>query len=322
MSDPQAMMGGIGGPDPQGGVPQVIPAPPGTEKESKPRSLGRDALDDLRKNPVVIVSAVLIFILVLMAAFPGLFTSADPKECLLERSRQKPSGDAWFGYNLQGCDIYARTIHGARASIVVGTLAALIVTIVGLAFGMLAGFYGGWIDTILSRITDIFFGIPFLLGAIIVLTSFPSGDSRTFWLPVSKVVVALAVLGWTNIARIMRAQVLQVKEADYVHAARALGASTSRILRVHVLPNAIQPVIVYATILLGAFIGTEAALSYLGIGLQPPAVSWGIDISDSQKYIRTSPHMLLFPSLFLSVTVLAFIMLGDAVRDALDPKQR
>ena len=320
MTDSQAMLGGIGGPDPDG-VPRVIPAPPGTE-DNKARSLSQDALEDLRKNPIVLVAAVLILILVAMAAFPGLFTGTDPKECLLERSRGKPSGDAWFGYNLQGCDIYARTIHGARASILVGGLAALIVTVVGVGFGMLAGFHGGWIDAIISRLTDIFFGIPFLLGAIIVLTSFPSGDSRNFWLPVSKVVIALAVLGWTNIARITRAQVLQVKEADYVQAARALGAPTSRILRVHVLPTAIQPVIVYSTILLGAFIGTEAALSYLGIGLQDPAVSWGIDISSSQEYIRTSPHMLLFPSLFLSVTVLAFIMMGDAVRDALDPKQR
>jgi oligopeptide transport system permease protein len=320
MSEPQAVLGGVGGPEPDAGARPDIVAAPGTE--GRARSLTRDAWEDLRRNPIVLVSAVLILILVLMAAFPGLFTGTDPKECLLERSRQKPSGDAWFGYNLQGCDIYARTIHGARASILVGGLATLIVTVVGVGFGMLAGFYGGWIDSLISRVTDIFFGIPFLLGAIIVLTSFPSGDARNFWLPVSKVVVALAVLGWTNIARITRASVLQVKEADYVQAARALGAPTSRILRVHVLPNAIQPVIVYSTILLGAFIGTEAALSYLGIGLQPPAVSWGIDISDAQEYIRTSPHMLLFPSLFLSVTVLAFIMLGDAVRDAFDPKQR
>lgn len=320
MSDVQAMLGGIGGPEPDPGARPDIVAPPGTDQ--RPRSLSRDAWEDLRRNPVVIVSATLIFILFVMALFPGLFTGKDPKNCLGELSRGKPSGDAWFGYNLQGCDIYARTIHGARASMVVGGLSALIVTVVGVTLGLIAGFYGGRIDSVISRITDIFFGIPFLLGAIIVLTSFPSGDSRNFWLPVTKVVLALAVLGWTNIARIMRATVLQVKEADYVAAARALGAPSSRILRVHVLPNAIQPVIVYSTILFGAFIGSEAALSYLGIGLQPPAVSWGIDISDAQDFIRTSPHMLLFPSLFLSVTVLAFIMLGDAVRDALDPKQR
>lgn len=288
----------------------------------KPRSLGRDAWDDLKRNPIVIVSAVLIVLFVVMAAFPGLFTGKDPKYCVLELSRDKPSGSAWFGYNTQGCDVYARTVHGARASIVVAGLAAMFVTAIGITVGMLAGYFGGWVDTIISRITDIFYGIPFLLGGIIVLTSFPSGDSTSFWTPVLKVVLALTLLGWPNIARIMRATVLQVKEADYVHAARALGAPTGRILRVHVLPNAIQPVIVYSTILLGAFIGAEAALSFLGIGLQPPAVSWGIEISDARNYIRTSPHMLLFPSAFLSLTVLAFIMLGDAVRDALDPKQR
>jgi oligopeptide transport system permease protein len=213
-------------------------------------------------------------------------------------------------------------VHGARASILVGTLSTAIVSVVGALLGMLAGFYGGFIDTMISRITDVFFGIPFLLGAILVLTSFPSGAAHSFWVPVLKVVLALSILGWPSIARIMRSTVLQVKTSDYVAAARALGAGTPRILRVHVLPNAVQPVIVYATILLGAFIGSEAALSFLGVGLQPPAVSWGIAISDAQGFVRTSPHMLIFPALFLSLTVLAFIMLGDAVRDALDPKQR
>ncbi len=258
-----------------------------------------------------------------MAAFPGLFTGEDPKECLLERSRQKPSGDAWFGYDLQGCDIYARTIHGARASIVVGTLAALIVTIVGLTFGMLAGFYGGWIDTILSRVTDIFFGIPFLLGAIIVLTSFPSGDSRSFWLPVSKVVIALAVLGWTNIARIMRAQVLQVKEADYVtrrprarcvhlaDPARARPAERDPAgdrlrddpaRRLHRRPRRRCPT-------------SASACSRR----RCPGASTSATPRSTSGPRRTCCSS---PSLFLSVTVLAFIMLGDAVRDALDPKQR
>jgi oligopeptide transport system permease protein len=286
------------------------------------RSLGRDAWDDLRRNPVVIVSAVLIGIFVLMAAFPGIFTRTDPHLCDLANSRKAPSSDAWFGYDLQGCDIYSRTIHGARASIVVGVLATIAVSLLGGLVGMLAGFYGGWLDSLVSRVADVFFSIPFLLGAIIVLTTFPSGRAGSFWLPVMKVVLALTLFGWPSLARIMRSTTLQVKEADYVAAARALGAPVSRILRVHVLPNAVQPVIVYATIALGGFIGAEATLSYLGVGLQPPAISWGIDISNAQNIVRTSPHVLLFPALFLSLAVLAFIMLGDAVRDALDPKQR
>jgi len=294
----------------------------GAEPGQPPRSLGRDAWEDLRRNPVVLVSAFIIAVFVLMAIFPGLFTRTDPHLCDLANSRKAPSSNAWFGYDQQGCDIYSRTIHGARASITVGVLATIGVTLLGGLVGMLAGFYGGVLDSLISRVADVFFAVPFLLGAIIVLTTFPSGNAHSFWLPVAKVVLALALFGWPSLFRIMRSTTLQAKEMDYVAAARALGAPTSRILRVHVLPNAVQPVIVYATIALGGFVGAEATLSYLGLGLQPPSISWGIDISTAQTVIRSSPHVLLFPVLFLSVAVLAFIMLGDAVRDALDPKQR
>ncbi|HEY2831315.1 MAG TPA: ABC transporter permease [Sporichthyaceae bacterium] len=300
-------------------VPPEAAAP---EPGDRPRSLGRDAWEDLRKNPVVLVCVAVIFVLVLMAVLPGLFTHSDPHLCKLSNTRKGPSSQAWFGFDQQGCDIYSRTIHGARASIAVGVLSTVGVTLIGGTVGMLAGFYGGIWDTIVSRTADVFFAIPFLLGAIIVLTTFPSGNAHSFWLPVSKVVLALTLFGWPSLARIMRATTLQVKEADYVAAARALGASTPRILRVHVLPNAVQPVIVYATIALGGFVGAEATLSFLGVGLQPPSISWGIDISAAEPLVRVSPHIMMFPVLFLSVTVLAFILLGDAVRDALDPKQR
>jgi oligopeptide transport system permease protein len=301
----------------------VLTSAPGpVTQPERARSLGRDAWDDLKRNPVVLIATVLIAVFVLMAAFPGLFSHTDPNLCDLKNSRKPPSAHAWFGYDLQGCDIYSRTIHGARASITVGLLSTLAVTVLGAVVGMLAGFYGGVTDTAVSRIADVFFSIPFLLGAIIVLTTFPSGGAHSFWLPVLKVVLALTLFGWPSLARIMRSTTLQVKQADYVDAARALGAPTSRILRVHVLPNAVQPVIVYATIALGGFIGAEATLSFLGVGLAPPAISWGIDISNAQYILRSSPHVLLFPAAFLSLAVLAFIMLGDAVRDALDPKQR
>lgn len=293
-----------------------------TSVGDRPRSLGQDAWEDLRKNPVVLLCVAVISLLLLMAVVPGLFTHTDPHLCDLSNTRKGPSAHAWFGYDQQGCDIYSRTIHGARASITVGVLSTIGVTLIGGTLGMLAGFYGGIWDTIVSRTADVFFAIPFLLGAIIVLTTFPSGDAHSFWLPVSKVVLALTLFGWPSLARIMRSTTLQVKEADYVAAARALGAGTPRVLRVHVLPNAVQPVIVYATIALGGFVGAEATLSFLGVGLQPPAISWGIDISTAEALVRVSPHILLFPVVFLSVTVLAFILLGDAVRDALDPKQR
>jgi oligopeptide transport system permease protein len=292
------------------------------QQADKPRSLTSDAWHDLRRNPIFIVSAVIIVVLVVMAAFPGVFTNKDPRFCDLNLSRQAPSADAWFGYDVQGCDVYARTIYGARASILVGLFTTIAVTIVGGLIGMIAGFYGGWIDSVLSRILEIFFGIPLLLGGVLVLASFPSNPGTPQLVTIGKVVIALTILAWTSLARIMRSTVIQVKHADYVSAARALGGGAPRILRSHVLPNAVAPVIVYATIVLGIFIGVEATLSFLGIGLQPPVISWGVAINDASTYIRQSPHMLLFPGALLTITVLAFIMLGDAVRDAFDPRLR
>ncbi len=288
----------------------------------KPRSLRGDAWRDLRGNPIFLVSAALIAIMVVMAAFPGWFTTRPVGKADLSLSRQPPSSDGWFGYDLQGYDIYTRTIYGARASILVGVLSTLGTMAVGVVAGVTAGFAGGWVDAVVSRLTDVFFAIPILLGAILVLSSFPSDVETPELVIILKVVAALVILGWTGVTRIMRSSVIQVKQADFVQAARALGASPVRIIVKHVLPNSIQPVIVVSTINLGGFIGAEATLSFLGIGLQPPVVSWGIAINDASQYLRVSPHMLLFPSFFLSITVLAFIMLGDAVRDALDPKLR
>jgi oligopeptide transport system permease protein len=299
----------------------VGPAAPQGAGE-KPRSLRGDAWRELRSNPIVIVSAVLIAIMVVMAAFPGLFTTKPVDEATLSLSRQAPSSKAWFGYDLQGYDVYTRTIYGARASIMVGILATLFTLVVGTVTGVIAGYFGGKLDTVVSRLTDVFFGIPFFLGAILVLSSFPSGPDTPQLVIILKVVMALTVLGWPGLTRLMRSSVIQVKQADFVQAARALGASPLRIIVKHVLPIAIAPMIVVSTINLGGFIGAEATLSFLGLGLQPPVVSWGIAINDASQYLRVSPHMLLFPSTFLIIAVLAFVMLGDAVRDALDPKLR
>ncbi|EPH06619.1 hypothetical protein HMPREF1531_00520 [Propionibacterium sp. oral taxon 192 str. F0372] len=292
------------------------------------RSLGRDAWEELRKRPSFWFSTALIMIMIIMALFPQLFTAlapqSDPRAADLSRARQAPSGDAWFGFDGQGYDIYARTIYGARASILVGVLTTVGTLLLGSIIGLVAGFRGGWLDALLSRVGEIFWAIPLLLGGVLFMTSFPSGLDTPYSVVVGKVVFVLTILGWPRIARIMRSAVLQVKPLDYVQAARALGASPLRIVLKHVLPNAFTSVIVVATIDLGAYIATEATLSFLGIGLQPPVVSWGIAISNASGLglLQSAPHMLLFPSVFLSVTVLAFIMLGDAVRDAFDPKGR
>jgi oligopeptide transport system permease protein len=257
-----------------------------------------------------------------MAAVPQLFTSTDPTEAVLAEAREKPNAGAWFGRDIQGYDIYARTIYGARASILVGVFTTLLTVVLGSLLGIMAGFYGGLSDTLISRITDIFLAIPLLLGGILFMASFPNDANSAYFVVVGKVVLALGLLGWPSIARLMRSSVLQVKPNDYVQAARALGASPWRIIRSHILPNAMAPVIVVSTINLGVYISVEATLSFLGIGLTPPAISWGVQISDALIALRTTPHILLFPSIFLSLTVLAFIMLGDAVRDAFDPKTR
>jgi oligopeptide transport system permease protein len=290
-------------------------------KPEKVRSLWSDAWHDLRRNPVFVISGLLILLVILIAAFPSLFTDVSPRDGdLTKHFLTKPhlshffQAD-WFGYDNQGRSVYARTIYGARASVVTGVSVTLVSMVVGGLLGMLAGYFGGWIDAVISRLVDVFFGIPFLLGSMVVLNAF---TDRSIWV----VVMSLAVLGWTQTARVMRGSVISIKQADYVHAAQALGASTWRILLRHILPNAVAPVIVVSTISLGGYISAEATLSFLGIGLQDPTVSWGIDISSAADVIRNDPHVLFFPAAGLSITVLAFIMLGDAVRDALDPKLR
>ncbi|HYN29785.1 MAG TPA: ABC transporter permease [Dermatophilaceae bacterium] len=286
------------------------------------RSLTSDAWRTMRSRPMFWVAAAMILVFVTMAVFPRLFTATDPALADLSRSRETPNADAWFGRDRQGYDIFARCIYGARASILVGLIATVGTALIGGVVGITAGYVGGAWDAVLSRVGDIFFAIPLLLGAIIFLVSLPELFSSSYILIVLKVALALVVLGWPSIARLIRSSVIQVKPNDYVQAARALGASPLRIVRSHILPNAVASVIVVSTINLGAFIAAEATLSYLGIGLQPPAISWGIDISAATVGIRTTPHMLFFPSLFLSLAVLAFILLGDVVRDALDPKNR
>ncbi|HET9562088.1 MAG TPA: ABC transporter permease [Propionibacteriaceae bacterium] len=304
--------------------PTGLPEAPLSVPE-KSRSLASDAWDELRHRPMFWISAALIVFFVVMAAFPQLVTSTDPTLADLSKAREAPSADAWFGRDGQGYDVYARTIYGARASILVGVFATLFVAVVGTFIGIIAGYRAGWLDSVLSRIGEIFLGIPLLLGAILFLYVFPNDPLSTpFLVQVSKVAFVLGVFGWPAIMRLMRSSVLQVKPNDYVQAARALGASPTRIINSHILPNSLASVIVVSSINLGAYIAIEATLSFLGVGLQPPAISWGIQISEASGIglIRAAPHMLLFPSVFLSATVLSFIMLGDVVRDALDPRMR
>jgi oligopeptide transport system permease protein len=188
-------------------------------------------------------------------------------------------------------------------------------TIIAVTGGSIAGYKGGWIDSFLARLTDIWFAIPLILAGIVFLNAL---GSKGFW----TVCGVLIVFGWPTMLRLMRSSVFTVRELDYVDAARAMGASDWRIITRHILPNGITPVIVYATITVGVIISAEATLSFLNVGLQLPAISWGLMISVAQNRILEAPHLLFFPGLFLSLTVFAFILMGDALRDALDPKLR
>ncbi len=278
-------------------------------------SLWSDAWHELKTSPIFLVSLAIIIVISVMAIAPWLFTNADPRACNLSNSLVRPSADHWFGFDLQGCDYYARTIYGARISVSIGLTVTTFAALLAVIMGSLAGYYGGAIDAIIARMTDIWFAIPTILGAIVILSLL---GNRGFF----QVSFVLVILGWPTMLRLYRSSVLTVKEQDYIEAARALGANDFRILSKHILPNAIAPVLIYAAITVGVIISAEAALSFLGVGLQLPAISWGLMISSAQTRILSAPHLLLFPGLFLSVTVFGFILMGDSLRDALDPKSR
>lgn len=283
--------------------------------DEKTRSTWSDAWDSMRVRPMFWISSILILLIIVVAIFPGLFTHVDPREAVLAKSNEGPEAGHILGFNRQGNDVYARVIWGTRNSLIVGVVATVLVSVVGIVIGALAGFFGGWLDTIVSRIADIFFSIPTVLGAIVIMSVIPARNALT-------VALVLAAFAWPQIARIMRGAVLSAKQSDYVTASAALGVSRFTTLVRHVIPNSLAPVIVVATVSLGTFIVAEATLSFLGIGLPTNALSWGVDIGNAQQSIRTAPSTIFWPSAALSITVLAFLLLGDVVRDALDPKAR
>ena len=284
--------------------------------ESAPSSMWGEAWKNLRRRPLFWIAAAIIALMVIMALFPGIFTKSDPTFCELKNSLADASSGHPFGFDKQGCDIYSRVVHGARASLTVGVFTTVLVVLIGGILGTAAGYFGGWIDTVNSRFTDIIFAVPLVLAAIVIMQLF--SESRTVWM----VVVVLAVFGWPSLSRITRGAVMSAKNEEYVTSARALGASRWRIITSHIIPNAAAPIIVYATVAFGTFIVAEATLSFLGVGLPTSVVSWGGDISRAQTSLRTQPMVLFYPALALALTVLSFIMMGDVVRDALDPKAR
>lgn len=293
--------------------------------DAVPENQWKEAWKRLRTAPLFWLSIAILAVIALMIVFPTLFTDQDPEKASLSNSFGSAREGHPFGFTRQGEDVWARTVYGARASVAVGVITTILTAVLGMITGAIAGFYGGIFDTLLSRLSDIFFSIPLLLAAIVVISvlnnTFPD---RGFWASVMVVVLALALFAWPQITRQMRGAVLETKNLEFVDAATAIGASKMKNLRRHIVPNALAPVIVASTITLGVFIVAESSLSFLGLGLPQNVVSWGNDLSDAQTQVRSGQHLsvMYVPGAALAMTVLGFILLGEAVREALDPKAR
>ena len=266
---------------------------------------------------LAIVGIVVIAILVVMAIFAPWIATQDYGATNLAQRYLLPSGEHWFGTDAAGRDIFSRVIYGARISLRVGIVVVLVSSVVGPILGALAGYYGGWIDRIVSGyVFNVFLAFPGLLLAIALVAFLGAG--------LNKLIFALCIIGWVGYARLIRGQVLKVREYDFVQAARALGASDLRILFIHILPNAIQPLIVQASLGMAGAVLSEASLSFLGLGVPPPAPSWGVMIEEARDLstLQYAPHALIFPGVAIALTVLAFNFLGDGLREYLDPRQR
>lgn len=273
----------------------------------------------LRRRVQFWISLGLLAMLAVIAAFPGfiagLFGEADPRACDLAASNSEPGAGHPFGTDVQGCDVLANVLFGTRTSLFIGIAATVMCLLIAVIVGTLAGYLGGWVDAFIARTADVFLGFPFLLGAIIVLNTAPNRSP----LLLSAV---LAFFSWPIFARLIRNSVRGVKTREYVQAADAMGLSRLRTIVTHILPNSLAPTLAIVATTVGGVIGAEATLTFLGVGLLQPSISWGLQLSTAQSYFQAAPHTVVFPSLFLTVTVISLIMLGDVLRDALDPRGR
>jgi peptide/nickel transport system permease protein len=258
------------------------------------------------------VGAAIVLVAVLAALVGPVLMPFDPADQELALRLEGPSGQHWFGLDELGRDIFARVLSGARISLLVGLVVVGVSSTVGTLLGSIAGYFGGVIDEILSRLMDILLAFPGLLLAIAMVAVL--GPSLT------NVIIALSLIGWVGYARLVRGQVLRARELEFVLAARALGATIPRILARHVIPTALPAVTVQATLGMGGAILAEAALSFLGLGVQPPTPSWGTMLSYGRSHLLEAPHLTIFPGLAIAVLVLGFNFLGDGLRDALDPQ--
>jgi oligopeptide transport system permease protein len=283
----------------------------------KGRSLWHDATRRLFHNKAAVTSMVLLGIIIIMAILapylsPWAFDDPDwaydfPGEPNMEMKH-------WFGTDGNGRDLFVRTLYGARISLMVGILATTVSLLIGVTYGATAGFLGGRVDNVMMRVVDILYSLPFMFFVILLMVFF----GRNIFL----IFVALGAVEWLTMARIVRGQTLSVKKKEFIEAAHAIGVSNWKIILRHIIPNVLGPVIVYMTLTIPQVILTESFLSFLGLGVQEPLTSWGVLISEGAKQMESAPWMLIFPAVFLAVTLFCFNFIGDGLRDALDPKDR
>lgn len=304
-------------------------APPVTDAvahvhDEQSRTLWGDAWRRLRRNKLAFVALIWLLAVVISAVTADLWVprvlgnpaTIDSATAAANRL-MGPSTSHPLGTDDLGRDILGRLIIGSRASLTVGLAAVSISVIIGLLLGALSGFYGGLTEAAIMRVTDVFLAFPYILFCVLILAMLPD-EARG----IGPVILSIGLLGWPSFARLFRSSVLSVKQNDYVDAGRAVGASDSRLMFRHIMPNAIAPIIVYATMSIGGTILTEAALSFLGLGVQPPQISWGRMINDGRSYLISNPGLVFWPGLAIILTVLAFTLLGDGLRDALDVKMK
>lgn len=276
-------------------------------------SYWKDSWRKLKKNKLAVVGLIFIILIILSALFIPKFSKYDYVSNDLAITNQWPSAQHWFGTDNLGRDVFVRVLYGARYSLIIGFAASFLNLVIGIIYGGIAGFAGGWVDMLMMRVVDIIDSIPMTIYVILLLVIFDKGG-------LFNIIIALAISYWIGMARIVRSEILQLKQQEFILAAKTLGASSKRILFKHLIPNCIGSIIVTLTLQIPSAIFTEAFLSFIGLGLTPPKASWGTLANEALQTLTLYPYQILFPTLAICLTILSFNMLGDGLRDALDPK--
>lgn len=293
---------------------EIIQNQVGKIEEERVKGPWQEAWTSFKKSKSALVGSGIVLFFVLLAVFGPFFAPQGINDQNLSMRLQPPSAEFWFGTDDLGRDIFSRILHGARISLTVGLSAVLISAIAGSFLGIIAGYYGRWVDTIISRLFDIMLAFPSILLAIAIVSIL--GPS------LRNALIAIAVINIPNFGRLIRSRVLSIKEEEYIHAARAIGMKNSRILWKHILPNSMTPVIVQGTLAIATAIIEAAALGFLGLGAEAPQPEWGKMLADARMFLLNAPWAMIFPGLAIMLTVIGFNLMGDGLRDALDPKMK